>query len=128
MTATNEQFMRDFYALWRSADIDGIVGCLAPDCVYEDVPVNRPMRGQQAVREWLEAGFAHLDSIVMEIRTIASNGEWVLIERLDDHIKGSKHSLLPVMNATRIVDGKIAECRDYFDMVTVEKIGLAESA
>ncbi len=128
MAAASERFMREFYTLWKDADITGITARLADDCVYDNVPVNQPMRGPQAVREWLEAGFAALDSIVVERRTIAVNGEWVLTERLDDHISGSKHMLLPVMNATRIVNGRIAEYRDYFDRVTVQAIGLAESA
>ena len=128
MTATNEQFMREFYTLWKAADIAGITARLAEDCVYDNVAVNQPMHGPKAVREWLEAGFAALDSIEVEIRTIAVNGDWVLIERLDDHISGSRHMVLPVMNATRLADGKIAEYRDYFDMVTVQAIGLADSA
>ena len=127
MSLSHEQFMRDFYALWREADIDAIVGFFADDCVYDNVPANNPMHGAQALREWLEAGFAHLDSTSVEIRTIACNGEWVLVERLDDHIKGDRHMLLPVMCAARIVNGKIATYREYFDMVTVENLGLAEN-
>jgi len=68
--------------------------------------------------------FEHLTRIDVEILNIASNGDWVLSERLDDHVFGDKHMVLPVMNASRVVDGRIVMFRDYYDRQTVSEAGV----
>ena len=55
---------------------------------------------------------------------MASVGDWVLSERRDDHVVGDRHMVLPVMNAARIVDGRIAEFRDYYCRETVRQLGM----
>jgi limonene-1,2-epoxide hydrolase len=69
--------------------------------------------------------FQHLTRIDVEILTIASNGAWVLDERIDDHIVGDKHMRLPVMNAARFRDSKIVLFRDYYCRETVKELGIA---
>lgn len=124
MSRTNEELMRDFLALWSTRDAEGMANCFAPDGVYDNVPEKKPMEGREAIREWLGMCFNHLTRIDVEILNIATNGEWVLSERIDDHIAGEKHMPLPVMNATRIVDGKFVLFRDYYDRVTVKELGM----
>lgn len=68
--------------------------------------------------------FGHLTRIDVEILHHAINGEWILNERIDDHIVGEKHMPLPVMNATRIVDGQIVMFRDYYCRKTVADLGI----
>jgi limonene-1,2-epoxide hydrolase len=124
MSSENEAVLREFLGLWATRDAAAMAAMFAADGVYDNVPEQRPMAGREAIRAWLDGVFAHLDRIEVEILTIASNGEWVLDERIDDHIKGTTHMPLPVMNATRIVDGKIVLFRDYYDRVTVKDLGM----
>ncbi|MFA7604842.1 MAG: SgcJ/EcaC family oxidoreductase [Novosphingobium sp.] len=120
----NRQIVRDFVKLWAARDAAGMAACFAEDGVYDNVPEKAPMVGRQAIRAWLDMCFAHLTRIDVEILTIAADGEWVLCERIDDHIAGDRHMPLPVMNATRIVDGRIVLFRDYYDRKTVAELGM----
>jgi len=121
MSKSNEEIIREFLALWATRDADAMVALFAEDGVYDNVPQNRPMEGREAIREWLGACFEHLERIDVEVLHMATNGEWTLHERLDDHIFPDKNMLLPVMNACRIVNGEIVMFRDYYDMKYVEQ-------
>jgi limonene-1,2-epoxide hydrolase len=124
MSGANEATMRRFLALWSARDASAMADCFAADGVYDNVPDKKPMIGRAAIRQWLDMCFQHLTRIDVEILNIASNGEWILSERVDDHIIGDRHMPLPVMNACRIVDGKIRMFRDYYDRKTVAELGM----
>lgn len=124
MSQSNEEILRAFLALWSTRDAPGMADFFAEDGVYDNVPDKKPMVGPAAIRQWLEMCFEHLTRIDVEIVNIACNGDWVLSERLDDHIAGDRHMPLPVMNASRIVDGKIKIFRDYYDRQTVKELGM----
>lgn len=125
MSKTNEDLLRHFLSLWAVRDAAGMVECFAEQGVYDNVPDQKPMVGRAAIRAWLDMCFQHLTRIDVELLNISSNGEWVLDERIDDHVVGEKHMRLPVMNATRFVDGKIVMFRDYYCRQTVKDLGLA---
>ena len=125
MSKANEDLVRHFLSLWTVRDAAGMADCFAEDGVYDNVPDVKPMLGRAAIRAWLDMCFQHLTRIDVDILNISSNGEWVLDERIDDHIVGEKHMRLPVMNATRIVDGKIVLFRDYYCRQTVKDLGIA---
>jgi len=122
---TNEQLLRRFLGYWSTRDAAAMVACFAEDGVYDNVPERQPMTGHEAIGSWLNMCFAHLTRIDVDILNLAANGEWVLCERIDDHIVEERHMRLPVMNATRIVDGRIAIFRDYYDRKTVNELGIA---
>jgi limonene-1,2-epoxide hydrolase len=124
MSENSEQLMRRFFGYWASRDAEAMVACFAEDGVYDNVPDSKPMVGRAAIRAWLDICFTHLTRIDVEILNCADNGEWILCERLDDHIIGEKHMPLPVMNATRIVDGQIMMFRDYYCRKTVAELGM----
>jgi len=128
MSAENEALLRAFLAKWAERDAQGMAAMFAEDGVYDNVPDEKPMQGRAAILAWLEAVFAHLVRIDVKVLNSASSGEWVLQERIDDHIAqagdAEKHMPLPVMNATRIVDGKIVLFRDYYCRQTVAALGM----
>jgi limonene-1,2-epoxide hydrolase len=125
MSKSNEETMRRFLAFWATRDSGAMADLFADDGVYDNVPEKKPMVGRDDIRDWLEMCFQHLTRIDVEILNIASNGEWVLCERIDVHVAGDRHMALPVMNATRIVDGKFKVFRDYYDRQTVKELGIA---
>jgi limonene-1,2-epoxide hydrolase len=124
MTGTNEEVLRGFLAKWNVRDAEGMAETFTEDGIYENVPEGKPMQGREAIRAWLDGIFANLSRIDVEILHVASNSEWVLSERVDDHIAGDKHMPLPVMNVSRIVDGRIALFRDYYDQDMVRALGM----
>ncbi len=125
MSETEEKVVRNFLELWSTRDADAMADLFAEDSIYDNVPQKKPKHGREAVREWLQMLFEHhLTRIDVEVLNMASNGEWVLTERIDDHIAGERHMPLPVMNAARVVNGKIVMWRDYFDMKTVADLGM----
>jgi limonene-1,2-epoxide hydrolase len=124
MSASNEDIIRHFLALWATRDADAMAAVFAQDGVYDNIPNKRPMEGREAIRQWLGMCFEHLTRIDVEILNMASNGEWTLSERIDTHLKGDTHMPLPVMNACRIVDGEIVMFRDYYDRQTVAELGM----
>ncbi len=124
MSKSNEELMREFLALWSVPDSAGMVEYFAEDGVYDNVPDKKPMVGRKEIKDWLDMVFSHLTRLDIEVLNIASNGEWVLAERLDDHIAGDTHMKLPVMNATRFVNGKIVLFRDYYCRQTVKELGM----
>lgn len=48
----------------------------------------------------------------------------LLSARLDDHVIGELHMPLPVINAARVVDGRFAVFRDYYDLKMVKEQGM----
>jgi limonene-1,2-epoxide hydrolase len=124
MSTTNQDIIRRFLSLWATREPDAMVALFAEDGVYDNVPNRQPMEGRGAIRQWLGFCFEHLTRIDVEILHIASDGEWTLSERLDTHVMGDRHMPLPVMNACRIVDGKIVMFRDYYDRQTVADLGM----
>lgn len=129
MSTGNEAILRQFLAKWAVRDAEGMAAMFAEDGVYDNVPDEKPMVGRAAILAWLNAVFEHITRIDVEILNISSNGEWVLDERIDDHIvgdhiNGEKHMPLPVMNATRIVNGEIVLFRDYYCRKTVAALGM----
>lgn len=124
MSTSNEEIIRRFLAFWATRDADAMAALFAEDGIYDNVPDKRPMEGREEIRKWLGFCFDHLTRIDVEILNMTSSGEWTLSERLDVHVIGDKHMPLPVMNACRIVDGKIVMFRDYYDRQTVAELGM----
>jgi limonene-1,2-epoxide hydrolase len=58
---------------------------------------------------------------------MASDGEWVLSERIDTHVVEGRRLPLPVMNTSRVVDGEVVLFRDYYDVQTVIRLGLMDA-
>ena len=123
---TNEEtVVRRVLEQWALKDPQALVQFFADDGIYDNVPDEKPMAGHDAIRQWLSAVFK-ICRVEAEVLNIAANGEWVLSERLDTHIFSSGQWTLPVMNASRIVDGNEQIWRDYYCRKTIEQLGIPE--
>jgi limonene-1,2-epoxide hydrolase len=120
----NEALMRRFLKCWATREWDAMADMFHEAGVYDNVPAKAPMKGREAVREWLKSVFAHLTRIDVDVLRIVANGEWILTERVDVHVIGDRHMALPVMNSSRIVNGTIVMFRDYYDQQTVAELGM----
>jgi limonene-1,2-epoxide hydrolase len=121
-----EELIRRVLELWGERDADAMAELFAEDGVYENVPAAEPFRGRDAVRGYLRGCFEHL-YVDAEVLHIASDGPWVLSERIDTHVldPDGRRVPLPVMNVSHVVDGKVELFRDYYDHRMVVSLGLA---
>jgi limonene-1,2-epoxide hydrolase len=120
--AAEEAVVRQMSELWATRDADAMADLFAEDGVYHNIP-DPPMEGREAVRVWLRKVCERLGVEAMVLH-LACDGEWVLSERLDTHVEGDHRMSLPVMNISRVVDGKLALWRDYYDTQMVKDLGL----
>ena len=105
-----------FCDLWKTGDIDAIVGSFTDDAVYHNIPM-APAVGQEAIRATIES-FASNPEQTIEFRVlhVAAAGDVVLTERVDVFALPGKTVELPVMGTFEVRDGRIAAWRDYFDL------------
>jgi len=108
--------------LWATRNADAMADLFAEHGVYHNVP-NPPMEGREAVRAYLRKVCERL-GVEAAVLHLACDGEWVLSERLDIHVEGDRRMPLPVMNVSRVVDGKLVLWRDYYDTQMVKELGL----
>lgn len=104
-----------FCAAWAEGNVDCIVGMLAPDVEWENVPIG-VLRGREAARERIAAAFARARSIEWRLRaTAVADDGLVMTERLDVLALAGGDVHLPVMGVFRVGADGITLWRDYFD-------------
>ncbi|MFN3592135.1 MAG: limonene-1,2-epoxide hydrolase family protein [Thermaurantiacus sp.] len=94
--------------------LDAAWSLLDPNVVYHNIPM-APVTGPDAVA----AVFAQIPMQAMDWEThaIAATGETVLTERTDRFMLLDGRTVsLRVMGAFEVVDGRITQWRDYFDL------------
>ena len=105
-----------FIAAWGKKDLDEIMGFFSDDAVYENVPIDPPSEGLEAIRKTIEGFIGMAEKIEFVVHHQAVNGNIVLNERTDRFLIGEKWAEGRVMGVFELRDGKIAAWRDYFDM------------
>jgi limonene-1,2-epoxide hydrolase len=109
------ELVQRFCGLWGAGDLDGIMGCFAPDAVYHNIPMD-PIDGVDAIRATIEGFMAMVERIEFRVLHIAAAGDAVLTERVDAFITPERTIELPVMGTFEVADGRITAWRDYFDL------------
>ncbi len=99
---------------WRVNDIAGIADTFTESGVLHSM-MGTPIRGRASIRKVLGKHLAHVRQIEFEIRTIASNGDVVVLERIDHVTTALGSHSLPVVGVLTLEGGKIREWREYFD-------------
>lgn len=102
-------------------DAEALRQYFTDDVVYHNIPMD-PAVGLEAAMAVIDMFLAVCEELEFQVHHLAVDGETVLTERTDVFTIGGKTAPLPVMGAFRVVDGKIAEWRDYFDMGQVTTI------
>jgi limonene-1,2-epoxide hydrolase len=120
MSAENEKLVTDFCQSWARKNLDEVLGYLADDCFYHNIPME-PCVGKTAIRAFLEPFLKESDSVDFEIKHTTSAGNVVMNERVDRFVMGPKKLELPVAGVFEVLNGKIASWRDYFDLETFNK-------
>ena len=109
----------EFVAAWNRMDFDAVVGALAENVHYHNVPME-PVLGRVAVTEYLRGAW-RFDECQWTTHHQAVAGSTVLTEREDAFRFGSHWVRLPVMGVFEIdADGLIGRWRDYFDLASYQ--------
>jgi len=105
-----------FCDLWKTGDIDAIVGSFTDDAVYHNIPM-APAEGVDAIRATIESFASNPDqTIEFRVLHVAAAGDVVLTERVDAFALPDRTVELPVMGAFEVRGDRIAAWRDYFDL------------
>ena len=115
--ATPIDTVRAFFMALGELDIDRALSYVAPDIVYQNVPLP-PTRGLAAFERQLRALSRFATGFQAEIHHIAANGPIVLTERTDVLEAGAWRAPFWVCGTVEVRDGRIVLWRDYFDWLT----------
>ncbi|MFZ9675392.1 MAG: nuclear transport factor 2 family protein [Ilumatobacteraceae bacterium] len=109
MTSFDRSFFERYLAAWSAGDIDAMMTWFTDDIDFRDMTMKHGARGSEKMRRFVEASFAsfpdgrfRLDSHVCDGDTFAM--EWTM-----------QPGDIPGVSFGRVVDGRIAEQRDYWD-------------
>ena len=76
-----------------------------------------PIRGRASIHKVLSRHLARIEKIEFEIRTIATSGDIVILERVDHVTTATGSHSMPVVGVLVLQDGLVREWREYFDQV-----------
>lgn len=116
----NEKIVVDFIhaAYGESMDIDAMTALMADDFVWQlHVPLSPVVRGRDAARAELEKHNALSTGMVegSEIRTIVSDGDTIVVERVDVNAMNDVAVSFYVTAFFGVRDGAITYWREYWD-------------
>ena len=106
--------VESFVEAWNRMDFEAIVDLLDENVFYHNIPME-PVEGREAVRAYLRKAW-RFEAVDWQMINIASDGNTVLTERIDDFVISGHKVSLPVMGVFEVVGGKITVWRDYFDL------------
>ena len=117
MTQTNAEIVREFIEAWGTLDADKLADYFTEDGCYFNIPT-QPVKGRDAVREFIRGFTATWTETEWEIVNIAEAGDVVFCERVDRTKTTQGDVDLPCNGVFEMENGKIKEWRDYFDLGT----------
>lgn len=116
-----------FVAAVGRRDIDGVCDCLTEDVRYANIP-HEPVIGKDGVRALLGPFLAHCQAARWDVVSAAVVGDTAFAERVDRFWIDGREYFIECAGVYRIVDGRIAEVRDYVDLgVWRERLGTVMS-
>lgn len=126
----NEKIVVDFIhaAYGQSMDIDAMTALMAEDFVWQlHVPLSPIVRGRDAARAELEKHNSLSTGMIegSEIRTIVSDGDTVVVERVDVNAMNGVAVTFHVTALFEVRDGAITHWREYWDTTHIaQQLGI----
>ena len=123
---TTEQIVLDFLhaAYGEAMDVDAMTALMADDFVWQlHVPLSPVVVGRDAARAELEKHSKLSTGMIegSEIRTIVSNGDTVVVERVDVNAMNGVAVTFYVTAIFEVRDGAITHWREYWDTAHVAR-------
>ncbi len=115
--ADNEKIIREFIAAWSELDADNLADYFADDGTYFNIP-SQPVSGKENIRQFIANFTRPWESTNWEIINLVSNGDLVVVERIDHTVVAGQKVDLPCLGIFEMENGKIRMWRDYFDLNT----------
>jgi limonene-1,2-epoxide hydrolase len=106
-----------FIDTWSSFDLDGLMGLLSEDAVFDNVPMELIV-GKKAIADALASFMAICVPTPWALKNIADTGTGYVLAERDDifTLKDGRIAICPVMGSFKInSDGLIEHWRDYYD-------------
>lgn len=119
--ATAGDVVREFCAAIDRKDLAGVESLLDGKVVYHNIG-SEPAVGRDAALAAVKFQFDMFDPISFRIRNLAEDGDTVLTERVDEITANGVRAPVPVMGTFEVMDDRIVQWRDYFDMGLVGKL------
>lgn len=126
----NEKIVVDFIhaAYGQSMDIGAMTALMAEDFVWQlHVPLSPIVRGRDAARAELEKHNSLSTGMIegSEIRTIVSDGDTVVVERVDVNAMNGVAVTFHVTALFEVRDGAITHWREYWDTTHIaQQLGI----
>src|ERR1700753_3894430 len=126
VTNENEQLVLDFIhaAYGQRMDVAAMAALMSDDFVWQlHVPLSPLVVGREAARAELEK-HSQLSTGMIEgshIRTIVSNDDTVVVERVDINAMNGVEVSFNVVAIFEVRDGKIGHWREYWDAAHVAR-------
>jgi limonene-1,2-epoxide hydrolase len=113
-----ESVVRDFVASWEDASVEKLSGFLSEDAVFKDP--RGVQSGREAIKKLWEGDLQMTPSTTVDIKSIASNGGTVMVERVDRFPIDGKPFSLEICGVFEVADdGLITGYREYFDSKSI---------
>jgi limonene-1,2-epoxide hydrolase len=122
-----EEVVRAFCGLVGEKDLGAVEELLDEKVVYHNVGME-PSVGRDATLAAIRFQFETFDPIVFRIVNLASDGDTVLTERVDEVTANGITAPVPVMGTFVVAGGRIVTWRDYFDMGLTSRLMSGEDA
>jgi limonene-1,2-epoxide hydrolase len=126
MSGSPESVVRQFFAAVREPNVDELAGFFSADAVYIDGP-RGTYSGIDAIRAEFESMVQVSPSVVVDIKTLVTDGTTVIAERVDSFEMQGKWFDMDVVGVFEVDgQGKIKRYRDYYDLQSLtDKIASA---
>ena len=116
---TPAETVHAFLTAMEKMDYDNALRYVADDIEY--INGNTPsVYGPEGVRQTLEPFFSPLKENQFKVLREATNGNVVIVERLDRHLADHGWFELPVTGVMEVANGNIVYWREYFDMAVIQ--------
>jgi limonene-1,2-epoxide hydrolase len=118
--------VREFCAAIERKDLPAVQALFDEQVVYHNIG-SEPAVGRDAALAAVKFQFDMFEPITFRLRNLAADGDTVLTERVDEITANGIMAPVPVMGTFEVLDGRIVQWRDYFDMGLTGKLMSGEN-
>ncbi len=113
----NEKTIREFISEWSNLNAEKLASYFAEDGTYYNIPSSE-ITGRENIEQFIAGFIRPWGSTDWEIISLLTEGNIVMVERLDKTVVAGKPVNLPCFGYFELENGKIKMWRDYFDLAT----------
>jgi limonene-1,2-epoxide hydrolase len=123
-SVANVDVVQGLWAAVYDRDWDGVARHLADDAIYYDVPTGptTAAKGPAGIVARLRLGLEELTGYTHQPGAIVADGDTVMLEHRETWTWATGETVtLPFVTVHRVVDGRVALWKDYWDYETLRR-------